>query len=206
MNTPAAQYPVEPAFTTNEGRLGADKQEPIRNEIVTNPPRPVYTHNSFFDKTHLAKTTNIPTQSQIIASKIIARATIKADGFVYIVAAFQLSHERSFWFVFRSKTARSPRNTWRQIRSIPARITFPKPSLITMDSVIASIAGHPAKITRRYPVGKRYFEIHLKHIATPDYARSDNGQIYQTNIVNRRNGWTPKPVSRRRGILQGAAS
>lgn len=104
-----------------------------------------------------------PTTDQIINSKIVARATIKADdGTTTIICAFQLSYQYKFWFTFRAKTARSPRRTWKFLRYA---IVY-QGELMTLDAIIkrSNLVG---TISKRYPVGKRNFEKHLQHTAYP---------------------------------------
>lgn len=192
------------APTTNGSQPVAEQPEPSREGIVPNIKRGVYTQKfPVLEREYFARTSTIPSNKQIIESKIIARATVRVPGadHVTIIAAFQLSHERYFWFVFKAKTARSPRKNWRQIRSLAARTTFPTVTIITLDTVIKSITNgtDSAMITRRYTVGKRNLTDHLKRISTPQYHRPQPDTPIRTDLVNRRNGW--KPMRTRPGIL-----
>lgn len=196
------------APTTNESHAGTEQQEPFRSGILPNKKPAVYSPSpDILKRTYLARTSTIPSNQQIIASPITARATVRIPGadHVIIVAAFQLSHERAFWFVFKSKTARSPRKTWKQTRCLPARTTFPTVNIITLESIVRSITDkiQNAKITRRYAVGKRYLSDHLNFTAHPTYTRNDGGASYKTDLVNRRNGWKP---SRKRPSIFGKAA
>lgn len=196
------------APTTNGSQPVAEQQEPSREGILPNKKPAVYSPApDILKQTYLARTSTIPNNQQIVASPIIARATVRIPGadHVIIVAAFQLSHERAFWFVFKAKTARSPRKTWKQTRCLPARTTFPTVNIITLESIVRSITDkiQNAKITRRYAVGKRYLSDHLTFITHPTYARNDGGATYKTDLVNRRNGWKP---SHKRPSLFGKAA
>ena len=184
------------APTTNGSQPVAEQQEPSREGILPNKKPAVYSPASdILKQTYLARTSTIPNNQQIVASPIIARATVRIPGadHVIIVAAFQLSHERAFWFVFKSKTARSPRKTWKQTRCIPARTTFPKIEEINMDWVVASVTGgQSAKVTKRYLGEKRHFTDHLNKLAHPTFNTPAGDYQNQTRLVNRRNGWKPK--------------
>lgn len=145
-------------------------------------------------QTYLQRQANYPTEENIKASKIIARATIRIPGRegVTIITAFQLSYYFAFWFVFTAKSARSPRRTWKQIRREKPCITFPHSKTLTLDEMIAMIIGNTegAKVTKSYPVGKRIFANHLDRVANPmkHTAPRPEGFTAQTTYVNRKNG------------------
>lgn len=151
---------------------------------------------------YLSKSSNLPREEQIISSKITARATIRIPGVdgVIIVAAFQLSHELSFWFVFKAKTCRSPRRLWKAIRRAGARVTFPNVKTTTLDDMVKSIIGSASnvKVSKRYPIGKRVFVDRLNRAANP-FQQTPVAPLpgnLKADLVNARNGWT-----RRRSIF-----
>jgi hypothetical protein len=144
--------------------------------------------------TYLQVQSNYPSDDQIKASKIIARATIcipERQG-VTIVTAYQLSYYHKFWYIYTANTARSPRKTWKEIRRIEARICYPNGSsqIPTLDTIIAQIVGtaQGAKVTKRYNIGKRNFDSTLARIANPMQHRAALQPVTaKTAYVNRKN-------------------
>lgn len=127
-------------------------------------------------------------RAQIIKSKIIARATIKQAGKegVTIIAAFELSKRDRYWFIFRAKTARSPRRTWEYVTHL---ILWQGKNTTLEDMITRTVGNADAKITRRYPKGKRIFTDHQDRVGNPmKYtapATAPQGRV-STDYLNRK--------------------
>lgn len=131
-----------------------------------------------------------PTEQDILKSKIIARATVRHSHgkFVTIICAFQLSHEFHFWYVFRAKSARTPRRNWRRMSREGVNGYRPTDK-ITMDVMIDRAVGkdEAAKVTKRYPTGKRSFEANFDRICYPfKYKPTQPLTPITTEYINRK--------------------
>ena len=144
--------------------------------------------------TYMASQSNYPSTDEIVMSPITARATVRVPGQegVTIIAAFQLSYYYAFWFVFKAKSARTARRHWKFVRREVVVLGMPR-GKTKLEDLIARVTGtaQGAKITKRYPKGKRNFESHLQRVANPtkvSMAQTDV-QPWQAKKVNRINGW-----------------
>ncbi len=150
------------------------------------------TSSDLIKKETPARSPNYPTLDQIIKSRVIAKAIIQREGEVVIVAAFQLSYQYAFWFEFRARTSRSPQRTWRLVNKYLVRGFQGAP--MHLDEIIKRVlrSTDSGKITRRYPVGKRNFIVHLDRIANPMkyLAPIPTGASFQTEYYNRRHSGT----------------
>ena len=52
-------------------------------------------------------------RAAVLASPILAKATIRTDGKVFIIVVFAQSTKHEFYWIFRAKSARSARKTWK---------------------------------------------------------------------------------------------
>ena len=144
--------------------------------------------------TYMASQSNYPSTDEIVTSPITARATVRVPGQdgVTIIAAFQLSHYYAFWFVFKAKSARTARRHWKFVRREVVVFGMPRTATKLQD-LIARVAGtaEGAKVTKRYPTGKRNFESHLERVANPTKTTPVQTDIqpWQAKRVNRINGW-----------------
>lgn len=144
--------------------------------------------------TYMASQSNYPSTDEILKSPITARASVRVPGQegVTIIAAFQLSYYYAFWFVFKANSARTARRHWKLLRREVVVFGLPR-SKTKLEDLIARVTGtaQGAKITKRYPTGKRNFESHLERVANP--TKGSPAQIdvqpWQAKKVNRINGW-----------------
>ena len=52
-------------------------------------------------------------KAAVLASPILAKATIRSDGKVFIIAVFAQSTKHEFYWIFRARSARSARKAWK---------------------------------------------------------------------------------------------
>jgi hypothetical protein len=52
-------------------------------------------------------------RAAVLASPVLAKATIRSDGKVYIIVVFARSTKHEFYWIFRARSARSARKTWK---------------------------------------------------------------------------------------------
>ncbi len=125
-------------------------------------------------------------RKQVLNSKIVARATITQEGKqgVLIIAAFELSTRYAFWYIFHAKTARSPRRTW----EFKSKVAVWAGKVMELDDMIKSrvLNMDSAKITKRYPQGKRLFASLLDREANPQIIQQTPTVTTSFDMQNKR--------------------
>ncbi len=109
-----------------------------------------------------------PSIPEIIQSDLLAKATIKfLDGSVKIVAVYSCSHYYNFFMIFSAKSTRTRRNNWKLVSN---GIIYQQGKIFGLkDAALAATicAGPVSKITYKYIIGKRAFEVAVDKIGNP---------------------------------------